>query len=154
MHFPSCEALAMAGIRFVGGTSGARPQSPEKLNRPCILGIDSWMPSQIQAISPLVDRLMLLIERSQCVPGEEHGVEIALREALANAVVHGNQKGGKVKVQVRCRCGPGNEVSIVVTDHGKGFDFRDVSRLTSELSQSQRGQSAGRRGPEKCRFGE
>lgn len=122
----------MAGIRIMGGTSGARPQSPEKLTRPSILEIDSWMPSHIQAISPLVDRLMFLIEGSQCVPGEEHGVEIALREALANAVVHGNQEGGEIKVHVRCRCGPGNEISIVVTDYGQGFDFRNVSSLTSE----------------------
>lgn len=122
----------MAGIRIMGATSGARPQFQEKLRRPSILEIDSWMPSQIQAISPLVDRLMLLIEGSQCVPGEEHGVEIAIREALANAVVHGNLKGRGIKVHVRCRCGPGNEISIVVTDHGEGFDFRNVSSLTSE----------------------
>ena len=122
----------MAEVRIIGGTCSVQPRSPEKLNRPSVLEIDSWMPSQIQAISPLVDRLMLLIEGSQRVLGEEHGVEIALREALANAVVHGNQKAGERKVHVRCRCGPGNEISIVVTDHGKGFDFRNVSSLTSE----------------------
>ena len=111
----------MAEVRIIGGTPSAQPQSRVKPTHPSILKIDSWMPNEIQAISPLVDRLMPLIEEAQCVLGEEHGVEIALREALANAVVHGNQKGGKIKVQVRCRCGPGNEVSIVVTDHGKGF---------------------------------
>lgn len=122
----------MAQMRVIGGASSAHPTSPEKLRRASTLEIDSWMPGQIQAISPLVDRLMLLIEGSQCVVGEEHGVEIALREALANAVVHGSQKGGDTKVHVRCRCGPGNEISIVVTDQGKGFDFRNVSGLTSE----------------------
>jgi len=81
------------------------------------------MPSKIQAISPLVDRLMRLIEGSQCVPGEEFGVELAVREALENAVVHGNQEDPETKVHIRCRCQPGEEISIVVTDQGKGFDF-------------------------------
>jgi hypothetical protein len=40
------------------------------------------MPSAIQAISPLVDRMMRLIEGSHCVPGAEPDVELALREAL------------------------------------------------------------------------
>jgi serine/threonine-protein kinase RsbW len=81
------------------------------------------MPSKIQAISPLVDRLLRLIEGSQCVPGEEFEVELALREALENAVVHGNQEDPDTQVHVRCRCQPGKEISIVVTDQGKGFDF-------------------------------
>ena len=88
-----------------------------------VLEIDSWMPSKVQAISPLVERLMLLIEGSQCVPGEEFGVELALREALANAVVHGNHEHPRAKVHIRCRCWPGKEISIVVTDLGEGFDF-------------------------------
>ncbi len=54
----------MGGMRVVGGTSGSQSGSPERRSRQSILEIDSWMPSQIQAISPLVDRLMLLIEGS------------------------------------------------------------------------------------------
>jgi serine/threonine-protein kinase RsbW len=116
----------MGGMRSVRGTSGSQSRSPERRSRQSILEIDSWMPSQIQAISPLVDRLMLLIEGSQCISGEEPDVELALREALANAVVHGNQKEGEIKVHIRCRCGPGKEISIVVADHGKGFDLRNI----------------------------
>jgi serine/threonine-protein kinase RsbW len=89
--------------------------------------IDSWMPSKIQAISPLVDRLMRLIESSQCIPGEERDVELALREALNNAVVHGNREDPETKVHVRCRCQPNKEISIVVTDRGKGFDFEKTA---------------------------
>jgi serine/threonine-protein kinase RsbW len=94
-----------------------------KISRSSLLEIDSWMPSKIEAVSPLVDRLMRLIERSQCVPRAELDVELALREALGNAVLHGNQEDAGTKVHIRCRCWPGSEVSIVVTDQGKGFDF-------------------------------
>jgi serine/threonine-protein kinase RsbW len=134
MLFPEREVLAMGGMRIVGPASASQSPSSRKSSGPSILEIDSWMPSRIQAISPLVDRLMLLIEGSQCIPGEEPDVELALREALANAVLHGNQKDGEIKVHIRCRCGPGNEVSIVVTDQGKGFDFKNITSdsLTSE----------------------
>jgi serine/threonine-protein kinase RsbW len=98
--------------------SGKRPGSS-------ILELDFWMPSEVRAISPLVDRLMRLIKRSQCVPGEEFDIELALREALDNAVVHGNQENSETKVHIRFRCHPGNEISIVVTDQGKGFDFEN-----------------------------
>ena len=104
------------------------PQSPfpGKRSRSSILEIDSSMPSKIQAISPLVDRLMRLIEGSQCVPGGEF--ELALREALENAVVYGNQENPERKVRIRWSCQPGNEISIVVTDQGKGFDFETIGR--------------------------
>jgi anti-sigma regulatory factor (Ser/Thr protein kinase) len=49
------------------------------------------MPSEMKAIAPLVDRLMRLVEGSHCVPGEELHVELAFREVLSNAVVHGNR---------------------------------------------------------------
>jgi anti-sigma regulatory factor (Ser/Thr protein kinase) len=117
----------MVGMRILGAASGSRSQSSEKAPGSSVLEIHFWMPSRIQAISPLVDRLMLLIEGSQCIPGEEPGVELALREALANAVVHGNQRDGEIKVHIRCRCGPGNEVLIVVTDQGRGFDFKNIA---------------------------
>ena len=49
-------------------------------------------------------------------------------EALDNAVVHGNQENPERKVRIRCRCQPGNEISIVVTDQGEGFDFETILR--------------------------
>ena len=85
---------------------------------------------------------MLLIERSQCVPGEEFNVEMALREALANAVVHGNHEHARAKVHIRCRCWPGKEISIVVTDQGKGFDFEMTGGnglISDPLSERGRG---------------
>jgi serine/threonine-protein kinase RsbW len=122
-------------MQSVNRAPGSQSLSPAQRSR-SILEIDSWIPSETQAISPLVDRVMLLIEESQCIPEAEFGVELALREALGNAIVHGNQEDPKTKVHIRCRCGPGDEVSIVVTDQGKGFDFEKTgsSGLTSELA--------------------
>jgi len=116
----------MSEMRSPNKASDSQSHFPGKRDRPCILEIDSWMPSKIQAISPLVDRLMRLIEGSQRAPGDAFHVELVLRETLQNAVVHGNQEDPEKKVHLRCRCGPGNEISIVVTDQGRGFDFRKI----------------------------
>src|SRR4029077_4281988 len=91
-----------------------------------LLEIDAWIPSEISAISPLVERLMRLVEGSHCVKGEETAVELALREALNNAVVHGNRLDAHKLVHVRCRCKAGKGISITVSDQGQGFDPRAV----------------------------
>src|ERR1700731_4949762 len=113
----------MGGMRSLNIASNSQLQFRGKRSPASILELDFWMPSEVRAISPLVDRLMRLIKRSQCVPGEEFDVELALREALDNAVVHGNQQNPKTKTNIRFRCRPGNEISIVVRDQGKGFNF-------------------------------
>ena len=130
----------MSGMRCLSGASDSQSPLPGKPSRSSILEIDSWMPSEVRAISPLVDRLMWLIEGSHCIPGEEFDIELALREALENAVVHGNQEDPDTKVHIRCRCWPGNEVSIVVTDQGKGFDFEKfVGNGTAPAPASEHG---------------
>ena len=113
----------MSGIRSLNRAEDSQSQFSRKRSRSSVLEVDSWMRSEVRAISPLVDRLIRLIEGSQCAPGEEFAVELALREALNNAVVHGNREDPETKVHIRCRCQPGKELSIVVTDQGKGFDF-------------------------------
>jgi len=80
------------------------------------------MRSEIDAISGAVDWLMTMIQECNCVTGHERDVEIALREALTNAVLHGNHQDAKKQIQISCRIQFGGEVSIIVKDEGKGFD--------------------------------
>ncbi len=91
------------------------------------LEVRAKMPSEVNAISPLVDRLTRLIEESHCVSGEEPAVGLALREALCNAVLHGNCQDPCKLVQVDCRCELGYGVSIVVKDQGRGFDPKMIA---------------------------
>jgi serine/threonine-protein kinase RsbW len=84
--------------------------------------VEAWIPSEIEAISPFVEQLMRLIEQSCCIVGDESAVEVALREALNNAVTHGNAMEPHKFVEVRCRCERGKGVRLAVRDHGKGFD--------------------------------
>ena len=86
------------------------------------LEVKARMPSEVEAISPLVDRLTRVIEESHCIPGEEAAVGLAVREALCNAVLHGNCLDPRKLVQVRCQCELGYGVSMMVKDQGSGFD--------------------------------
>jgi len=96
----------MSGMQSLNGLSDSQSQFSGKRSRSSILEIDSWMPSKIQAISPLVGRLMRLIEGSQSVPGEEPDVELALREALGNPVLHGKQEDPEKKYTSSASAGP------------------------------------------------
>jgi serine/threonine-protein kinase RsbW len=73
---------------------------------------------------------MLLLRNCGCVPEGVSDVEIALREALANAIIHGNREDPRKHVHVNCQCEP-DEVSIAVKDERKGFDTNNVPDPTA-----------------------
>jgi serine/threonine-protein kinase RsbW len=93
------------------------------------LELESWIHSDVQAISPLLDRLMPLVAWSHCVAGAEPEVERALREAVSNAVIHGNRMDSRKLVHVRCRCKLGMGLCLTVTDNGDGFDPQAVHHV-------------------------
>jgi serine/threonine-protein kinase RsbW len=90
------------------------------------LEVHTWLRSEIDLISPFVDWLISLIARSACVPGKEEFVELALREAITNAVLHGNRMDARKLVHVRCCCEGAKGVFIVIRDQGDGFDPNNV----------------------------
>ena len=96
---------------------------------PCI-ELESSLPSEMAAISPFVDRLMLLLRKCGCVPQGESDVEIALREALGNAIIHAKHENPRKRVYIRCRCEP-DGVSITVKDEGSGFDITKMPDPTA-----------------------
>jgi len=96
---------------------------------PCI-ELERSLPSEVAAISPFVDRLMVLFRKCGCVSQGKSDVEIALREALANAIIHGNHENPRKQVYVRCRCKP-DEVSIAVKDEGRGFELNKIADPTA-----------------------
>jgi serine/threonine-protein kinase RsbW len=77
---------------------------------------------------------MLLFRTCGCVSEGESEIEIALREALANAIIHGNHENSGKHVHVRCRCEP-TEISIAVKDEGRGFDIEKIADPTAPENQ-------------------
>jgi len=94
------------------------------------MALECSLPSEVTAISPFVDKLMPLLRSCGCVSAGVSDVEIALREALANAIIHGNHEDSRKQVHVTCRCEP-DEVSIAVKDEGKGFELNNVPDPTA-----------------------
>jgi serine/threonine-protein kinase RsbW len=88
------------------------------------------LPSKVVAISPFADRLMRFILKFRSADGSETDIEVALHEALANAVIHGNGENSWKRVYVVCRCYMDGEVSITVRDEGPGFDCNAISDPT------------------------
>jgi serine/threonine-protein kinase RsbW len=102
----------------------------QKAHRGPLLALECSLASEVTAISPFVDKLMLLLRNCGCVPEGVSDVEIALREALADAIIHGNHEDRRKHVYINCRCEPG-AVSIAVKDEGKGFDTNNVPDPTA-----------------------
>ena len=98
--------------------------------------------SQIQVLSPSIDQIMDFIAKLRNVDGSEVDIEVALREALANAIVHGNGEDSRKHIWVTCRCTTDGEVSITVQDEGRGFESDTVPDPTipeNRLRMSGRG---------------
>jgi hypothetical protein len=106
----------MALIRTANGAPDFRVQFDRRSTGHSFLEIDGWIRSEIKAISPLVDRLMRLIDGSHCVTGNESAVDLALWEAVDNAVVHGSGMDPRKLIHVHCRCELGEGVSLTVLD--------------------------------------
>ena len=81
------------------------------------------LPSMVEAISPFLDQLMRFVKKFRNGDGSEVDIEIALREALTNAIVHGNHEDPEKRVYVETRCSQDGEVSLTIRDQGKGFDY-------------------------------
>ena len=80
------------------------------------------IPSQVEAISPFLDQLMRFIRKFRSEDGSEVDIEIALQEALTNAIVHGNHENPEKRVYVASRCSQDGEVLVTIRDFGEGFD--------------------------------
>src|SRR5579859_54453 len=83
------------------------------------------VPSRIEYIAPVVEHLMRAIGTHR--PDDSKlDIEIALQEALANAVIHGNYGDAGKQIDVSCRCGLDGTVDITIRDEGEGFDCRHL----------------------------
>ena len=87
-----------------------------------ILQFESTIPADVKEISPVADGVMAIIRQMGCAVGREFEVETAVREALANAIVHGAKQDRHKNVQICVSCDEDRGMLIVVRDPGVGFD--------------------------------
>jgi serine/threonine-protein kinase RsbW len=102
----------------------SRPQVPrcEFDSRDLLVELDLTLPADADAISPVVERIMKTVTEMGCAAGSEFEIELALREALANAVEHGGGNDPSKQVQCCVACDKERGMLIIVRDPGQGFD--------------------------------
>ena len=83
------------------------------------------LPSSRQSIGDAVALILDVARNCGCSSDQEPDLEIALREALANAVIHGNGEDENKGVFVRCYGGP-DKTLVLVRDEGAGFEPGDI----------------------------
>lgn len=78
--------------------------------------------SRVKAVEPQVQRILQVLRPCGCTDGTRSSIEIALREALHNAVLHGNGANPRKRVRVECYEQPDKSLLFVIRDSGPGFD--------------------------------
>jgi serine/threonine-protein kinase RsbW len=78
------------------------------------------------AIPPVVQGVMELVREMKCAEGKEDDIELALTEALANAVVHGAKGDASKTIECDVACDENRGMLIVVRDPGEGFDPKTI----------------------------
>jgi serine/threonine-protein kinase RsbW len=83
---------------------------------------ETTLPAQISAISGAVDSVLYVVRQSGRAHGKEFEIEMAVREALANAILHGCQGDPTKHVECGMDFNDAGGILIVVRDPGQGFD--------------------------------
>jgi len=89
------------------------------------------LPSRIDTVATAAAAVAEFLSRSGITEDAAFGIDMAVREAVTNAVVHGNQKDENKTVDVTLKSSP-DAVEISVHDQGTGFNPETVPDPTAE----------------------
>src|SRR5215469_14314778 len=91
---------------------------PEKL----VLKLRVSLVADRNAIDAVVRSIMEVVRKTGCATGKEDCIELALSEAIANAVIHGAKSDPSKIVECDVACDETRGLLVVVRDPGPGFD--------------------------------
>ena len=89
------------------------------------------LPSRIDTVATAAAAVAEFLSRSGITEDAAFGIDMAVREAVTNAVLHGNRKDENKTVDVTLKSSP-DAVEISVHDQGAGFNPEDVPDPTAE----------------------
>jgi serine/threonine-protein kinase RsbW len=99
---------------------------PEKLD----VRVRVTLAADRKAVDPVVAQIMESVREMKCAEGKEEAIELALQEALANAVVHGAKEDPSKIVECVVACDEQRGILIIVRDPGPGFDPQAIPACT------------------------
>jgi serine/threonine-protein kinase RsbW len=97
------------------------------------------MESRLNSIPVTIEQLRSNPELRSRLDGRNSAFYIAMSEALANAVTHGNRNAPSRKVYVRWTCEPDGALSILIRDEGNGFDPGNIATANDIDGDRKRG---------------
>jgi len=88
------------------------------------------LPSHIEAVADAAAAASEFARTCGLADDAAFGIDMAVREAITNAIVHGNKEDDSKKVELTLNCSQ-NAVEIEVKDQGEGFDPGSVPDPTA-----------------------
>ena len=123
--------LEDANTAQIGGSGRPEMEFSATTKSPGFIELWNTLPNDVHVVSPFVDVVMSFLTGSPGADGNRFEIQLALREALVNAIVHGNQEDPQKRIHVRCRLTTDGEVSMTVQDEGPGFEHDAVADPTA-----------------------
>jgi len=99
---------------------------PDQLN----LRLRVTLAADRKAIDPVVEEVMSVVRQMNGVEGKEDAIELALQEALTNAVIHGAKEDPAKIVECLVSSDQERGILIVVRDPGPGFSPQSIPPCT------------------------
>lgn len=104
--------------------------------RPCLLIVnlettELKLPSRIEAVAEAATAVSEFLNRIGIDEGVAFGIDMAVREAVTNAVLHGNKLDEAKVVDLKLRNSP-DAFEIIVHDQGPGFNPETVPDPTKD----------------------
>ena len=87
--------------------------------------------SRLEAVGEAAAAISEFMARHGISEDVAFGVDMAVREAVTNAIVHGNKLDNEKSIEIKLRNTP-SSFEITVEDQGAGFNPNDVPDPTSE----------------------
>jgi serine/threonine-protein kinase RsbW len=98
----------------------------EFVSEDLVVQLDVTIPGHLSRIGEVVESVMRVVADSGCAPGTEPEIELAVQEALANAIRHGCRNDPDKRVRCIVACDADRAMLIIVQDEGEGFDPANV----------------------------
>ena len=92
---------------------------------------DKTLPSELAVGHAAIEELMVALGAAGWIGMDVFRINMAIEEAVVNAIEHGNKREPSKKVRLVFQVTP-DMATMIVTDQGPGFDHRNLADPTTE----------------------
>lgn len=93
--------------------------------------LDKLLPSDLESGHAVIDQLMAALEAAGWIGRDLFHIQMAIEEAVVNAIEHGNRRDDSKQVHVLFHVFE-DRAEMTITDQGNGFDHTQVADPTED----------------------